>query len=462
MMRKFLPLSLVVVTLFLCLNCMSQNPVIEIKSYGYTCNTNGTYRAIIALDDSAKLRIKNSFAKAFKSRWNIGLPEVPISAKPLPFPTGKPKFYTQSNYNEPGKWFLYLNVYERAETSYTPKEEVIPTTLELRCKMINGANDSVIIDNSLTVNIIQEPLPFDQVPLKRLAAFPPSFVKGFDSIATWLLSPKPITQRSLTLKPPCIFQETVFVAKPVNKILFHRDIFGIHQPLPPQFSFELLSPKYEKTGIKRNIGGRAFGNLFTGITGIGSVKTKSYKYKADYSYVDRDSTYHCLIGYLEDETAYMEKVKDDFGSKSLQTGDYSFYSRYTDPHSRNSIMLGVDTLASFSLESISNVSSLTFYDQMWDGRDSTTIIHLPPAWNNKVPEQSFGISGKMSGNSFTMKTLKGMRIKDFYINDQLAATFYGENEPVSAYLFRPVSARQLKIFTILSLLPYPFFIVNHL
>ena len=345
---------------------MSQNPVIEIKSFGYTCNTNGTYRIIIALDDSAK---------------------------PLPFPTGKPKFYTQSNYNEPGKWFLYLNVYERAETSYTPKEEVIPTTLELRCKMISGANDSVIIDNSLTVNIIQEPLPFDQVPLKRLAAFPPSLVKGFDSIATWLLRPKPITQRSLTLKPPCIFQETVLVAKPINKILFHRDIFGIHQPLPPQFSFELLSPKYEKTGIKRNIGGRAFGNLFTEITGLGSVKTKSYKYKADYSYVDGDSTYHCLIGYLEDVKAYMEKVKDDFGSKSLQTSEYSFYSRYTDPHSRNSIMLGPDTLASFSLTSTTDVSSLTFYDQMWDGRDSTTIIHLPPGWNNKVPEQSFGISG---------------------------------------------------------------------
>ena len=61
-----------------------------------------------------------------------------------------------------------------------------------------------------------------------------------------------------------------------------------------------------------------------------------------------------------------------------------------------------------------------------------------------------------------MKTLKGMRIKDFYINDQLVATFYGENEPASAFIYHPVSARQLKIFTILSMLPYTFFSVNHL
>jgi hypothetical protein len=376
----------------------------------------------------------------------------------LSFLALKPKFKTQLKDKKPGKWYLFLQVYENI---YTPgnllEEDAISTVLELKCKLINGANDSVIIDKALTVNIQEETPPPDQVQLTRLPAYPASFVKGFDSIATWLFEPKPVSQKSLKLKPACIFQPTILMEKPITKLMFKRDLLGIHQLTAPAFSFQASAPKVEKTGIKRNVGGRSVGGALTLLTGIGSSKTKSYEYKADYPFRDNDSTYHCFIGYTEDEMAERDRVRNNDGSVSTQSTDYKTSARYTNPHFLHVITMGADTLATFNITNKIEAAVLKSYDQIWDGRDSSTIIHLPPVWNNKVPERDLDISGKMGGISFNMKTLKGKRIKDFYINDQLVATIYGQNEPVIAYIFQPISTRKLKLFTILSSLPYFYF-----
>jgi hypothetical protein len=244
-------------------------------------------------------------------------------------------------------------------------------------------------------------------------------------------------------------------------LLFQSDLLGIHHLTAPPFSFQTLAPKVEKTGIKRNVGGRSIGGAFTLLSGIGSIKTKSYKYMADYPFKDNNSTYHCLIGYTEDETADRERIKNDDGSIKMQSTDYRFYARYTDPHFLNVVTFGTDTLATFTITNINEAARLTSYGQMWDGSDSTTIIHLPPDWNNNLAEKDIVISGKMGSNSFNMKTLKGKRIKDFYINDQLVTTIQGQNEPVNAFIFQPISTLQLKLFTILSSLPYSYFSTNH-
>ncbi len=460
-MRKLLPTSLVVFLIFLSLNSYCQQPVIEIKSFDYIyCNTVFN-RVIFALDDSAKLGIKNCFARAFKARWNKALPEVSFSVKPLPMFALKPKFKTQIKQKSPGKWYLFLQVYETVNDPDPHKDTFIPSSLEIRCMLVCSDNDSVILDKTLTVNINQPPVPFDQVPLNRLAAYPPSFVMGFDSIATWLFNPEPLKEKSLTLKPVCIFQKTAFISRPINKLQFHSNVTGIHQQLDPQFTFQLSKPLYEKIGVKRNIGGRSLGGLFTALTGVSSTKTKFDKYKADYSFIEKDSTYHCLIGYTEEETAEREKVNNGNGSFSMQSTDFHVNARYPDPSFQDVIIQGKDTLAKFSLITKSEASSLTLYDKMWDGRDSTSIIHLPADWNNRSPEKDIVISGKMGNNSFNMKTLKGKRIKDFYINDQLVTTYFGENEPENALLFQPVSIRQLKLFTILSSLPYAYLSTYH-
>ena len=457
-MRKLLPASLIIAMLFLSLIAIGQQPVIEVRSLEYTWNSDASTRVILAVDDSVKRSLKNSFAKAFNDRWKIALPEVSFTTKPLSFLTFNPKFKTRLKDKKPGKWYLFLQVFENITTpGYLLEEDAITTVLELKCKMVDGANDSVIIDKALTVNIHEETPPPDQVRLTRLPAYPASFVKGFDSIATWLFEPKPIIIKTLTLKPACILQPTILLDKPINKLMFNRDLLGIHELTAPVFSFQTSTPKIEKTGIKRNIGGRSIGGVFTLLTGIGSSKTKSYEYKADYAFKDNDTTYHCFIGYTEDVTAERERVRNNDGSVSMQSTDYKLSARYTNPHFMHVITMDTDTLATFNITNKTETGALTSYNQMWNGRDSSTIIHLPPAWNNKVQERDLVISGKMGGVSFSMKTLKGTRIKDFYINDQPAITILGQNNPANAFVFQPVSTHQLKLFTILASLPYSFF-----
>lgn len=457
-MSKIIPATFIIYFLFLALISHCQQPVIEVKSFEYTWNSDAASRVILALDDSVKLCIKNSFAKAIKERWNLTLPQTSFATKPMSFLASKPKFKTQLKDRVPGKWYLFLQVFENTITpGYLLEEDAISTVLELKCRIVSGANDSVIIDRELTVNIHDEPSPPDQVRLIRLPAYPASFVKSFDTIASWLFQQEPVSQKSLKLKPAYIFQPTILIDKPLNKSLFQKDLLGIHHLTAPAFSFQASAPTVEKTGIKRNVGGRSIGGAFTLLTGLSSSKTKSFEYKADYPFRDNDSTYHCLIGYTEDESAERERVRNSDGSVSMQSADYKLSARYTNPNFLHVITLGAFTLATFRITNKIEVAALTSYNQMWDGKDSTTIVRLSPSYNNKVPEKDLVILGKMGGVSFSMKSLKGKRIKDFYINDQLVATILGQNEPVNAYFFQPISTLQLKLFTIISSLPYSYF-----
>ena len=439
--------------LFLTFEAYCQKPVIELKLFEYTWSIDAENRGLIILGDSAKLHIRNSFAKVFKARWNMNLPDVSLTAKPLPGFTERPRFHTYLKEKEPGKWYLFLQIYENVEAPGSSfKDDAVSTSIDLKCFMVCSDNDSVIMDKSLKVNIHKDPIPINQVPLRRLIGYPRSFVKGFDSIATWLFQPEPLRQKSLNLKPVCIFQNPYPGNKPISKLLFNYDIFGFHQLTPPEFTIRYSEANIKKTGIIRNIGGRFMSKLFVSLTGLNGSKTKSFKYTADYAYKDMDSTYHCFIGYLEDESASLDKVSNWNGTHGLSSGDYVFSARYTDSHFLNSVILGTDTVAKFSI----NNKPVNFYDQMWDGRDSTTIIALPPEWNNKIPENDIVITGKIGASTFSMKTMKGMLFKAFYINNELVSVFEGKDQPVSALIFHPLTLRQLKLFTLLSALPYSY------
>lgn len=458
-MRKLLPATLIFFHIFLSMMCDGQQPVLEVKSFEYTWlgGNNGTH-VILALNDTVKLRMKNSFAKAIKARWNVELPQVILSAKPLPLLVYNPKFKPQLKEKQPGKWYLFLQVFETGPV-YDSRTDGDPafTELDLRCKIISGDNDSVITDKTLTVNVLKIVLPPDQVPVKRLPGYPDSFVQGFDSIATWLFEPEQISQKTIHVRPACIFQQTLYPDKPVDTLTFQSDIFGIHQLAAKAFILSPSAPTYENTGIRRNVGGRSIGGAITFLTGLSSSKTKYYKYRADYAYKDRDSTWHCLIDYMEEVIANRERVRNENGSFSMESSEYSFSARYLDAHAQNVITINGDTLATFKITNKKDPFALSSYDQMWDGKDSTSVIPLPPDWNNKAAEADLVISGTTGKDTFSMKTWKGKRIKEFYINDQLVTTILGRGEPISGVVFHPVSTRQIKIFTILSCLPYSYF-----
>ena len=277
--------------LLLTFEAYCQKPVIEVKLFEYTWSIDAETRGLIILSDSAKPRIRNSFAKVFKARWNMNLPDVSLTAKPLPAFIERPRLHTRLKEKEPGKWYLFLQGYENVDAPGSSfKDDAVSTSIDLKCFMVCSDNDSVIIDKSLKVKIYKDPIPLDQVPLKRLIAYPRSFVNGFDSIATWLFQPEPLSQRSMNLKPVCIFQNPYPGTKPLSKLLFNYDIFGIHHITPPEFTIRYSEANIKKSGNIRNVGGRFMSKLFVSLTGLNGSKTKSFKYTADYAYKDLDST----------------------------------------------------------------------------------------------------------------------------------------------------------------------------
>ena len=63
----------------------------------------------------------------------------------------------------------------------------------------------------------------------------------------------------------------------------------------------------------------------------------------------------------------------------------------------------------------------------------------------------------MAADSFSMKTSKEKAVKEFYLNDLPILTVYGKYFPANSLLFQQLPAQQLKVFTILSSLPYAYF-----
>jgi hypothetical protein len=424
--------------------------------------TESTPRLIIPMDDSAKQLIKNSFVKSMQKHWNIDLPDLTLDVKPLSFLASKPKFKTVIKDRDAASWYLFLQVYDKGNFSFFPEpcDDSLTTTLELKCRLINGSNDSLVFDRNLIVEIYRQGPPPDQVVLKRLPAYPPGFVQGFDSIANWLFDTTAVAQRSLVLKPACRYDEKATYNNPLSVLYFDASREGIHQLSVPEFSFQTLPVSYKKLDTKNNIGGNTAGGALTLLTGIQTNKRKSYAYQADNSFRDNDSIIHCMVNYVEVETAERRReTTHENGSKSYssKSTEYRLLGRYIDTASHHTITMGNEVLVTFSIQYlpppvIENRQSLA-----WNGSDSSTIMAMPKEWNNKTVEEDVFLDGKIAGDSFLMKTSKGTRIKDFYINDQLTMTLHGKPFPVKGFTWQPVPMLTQKLFTILASLPYSFY-----
>ena len=469
-MRKTVTVALTVCLAFAWVPGNSQQPVLSVENFEYIWDKNPyevslgkNHRVIIPSADSLNDKIKKSFARAIQRRWNIKMPEVSLSVKPLGILSYHPKFNTKLKDKQPDIWYMFLQIFDKGNLSYLyhSNDDILATTLELKCRVISSASDSPILDRALTVELYTQPPPLTQVTLTRLPAYPAYFVQAFDSIAAWLFQPEAVSQKSLWLKPACVFIETKPGDEPVTQLIFKSDNENIYHVTQPLFSFHLPLPKYERTNAKRNTVGNTATGAITLFTGVHINKERVFEYRADFPFEMNDSTYHCFINYAEAETAEREreKVENSDGSKSysVQSGSYRMNERRTDSTFLNAITLGSDTLATFRITYITNAKEHSGYTRFWDGSDSATIITLPREWNNTKEEDNVIIYGKTGDNSFLMKTTKETTAKEFYINDRLVMIVYGKNAPAKALLFQPVSALQLKLFTILCLLPYPYF-----
>lgn len=468
-MFKILRATLAVLMLFLWKPGNSQQPVIVMEKFDYIwepdhmgmsgpgTSSPGILRVILASDDSVKSAIKNSFVTAILERWNVTMADVTLKVKPLGIFSKTAKFKTQVKNKESGQWYLFLLINDKGKFSdYTDSLRPFYTSFELKCSLVNGSNDSLIFDRTLGVNIFEGSSPKDQVLLTRLPAYPAYFIKAFDSMARWLFQPGPNGNKSLTLKPACVFEEKAITETPIIQSVFSSSNDSIQHLTDPSFSLYPSEVKYEKTGVKRNIGSNLANGALALIPHFQTSKSKIIKYRADFPFKDVDSTYHCLINYFEKESSNIENVKNNDGSYSFQNSGYH-NERGIDAASHHFVTLGTDTLSTFNIQYLNPDAARRSDKLMWDGTDSATIIKQPYEWGNADKETTVVLSGVMEGISFSMKTSKNLKIKEFYINEQLVAIIQGDNNPDKAFVYRSISNRQFKLFTILSALPYNHF-----
>jgi hypothetical protein len=381
--------------------------------------------------------------------------ETSMAVKPIsPFASAgsSPKFNTKLKDKEPGKWYLFLQVYEKPELCvdrYGQPE--LFTNLQLKCRMVDGSRDSVIIDRTLTVYLYKEQAPPDENVLVRLPAYPASFMSSFDSAAKWLFQSEPLGQIQLNVKPACLFQEIPVKNEPVALLEFRHDAHAIYLLTEPSFSFFTPMPLETQITVRNNFTGNMLMGGLTLFTGIPSAQERSTYYKADFEYDQSggDSAYHYIIFFGETEVQSLYRNPDN----SLNFDNNTSLARFIKSDFVHVITQQHDTIARFTIKYIGDsVSANT--NKMWDGSDSSTIVAFPSDLKNKRQGVDVVINGFINGVPFLMKTSAGRRVKEFFIRDKSVAILFGKDEPVKAYLFQRLPLTTIKLFTVLSSIPY--------
>jgi hypothetical protein len=465
---KYFRVSLLVSLALPCLHSYSQEkPILSVQSFEYiwqkaSTEMNVKGQVIIADENSIKHGIEKSFVKAISQRWDITVPDLSLSVKPLSLFSFsyEPKFNTKLKEKQPGTWYLFLQIFDAGNSFYYNPDGAIVTELKIKCKIVN-VNDSVILNRNLRVRINKQKIPSDQVALKRLPGYPSSFPNVFDSIAAWLFQQEDITEKAISVMPACVFTETTFNLSPIAQLEFERADHQINYPGEPQFAFNMPGPTYVKTKKSNNTGGNIANGTISLLTGVPTNKKKTFEYNADFPFEAQDSsTYHCVIHFAEVQagTIEREKEKDANGSTSysLHSTGYDGAWRKVEPVFEDFITLGSDTLATFNIR-YSPDKEYKSYTRFWNGRDSNTIADLPGKWTNDNSIENVLLAGTIGGIPFTMQSRNELTEKQFYINDKLVLVTYGADAPVRELLFQPISELQLKLFTILSSIPYSYF-----
>jgi hypothetical protein len=456
-----------ILTIIVCSSISSQEPILIVKEFEYiwekeygSASPGGQKRVILAEVDSIRNKISESFAHAFQRRWNMSLPAFSISVKPLGFFSNEPKFNTRLKDKNNNTWYLFLQLFDKRSNVFS-EDEKLSGYLTAKCKLVNGDDEKAIHEKNLVIAFYKEETPPDQLTLFNLPGYPPSYIRAFDSIAQWLFQAEPVINKSVKLEAACIFDEAKAMGEVVQTLSFETNGESIKYTGPTPFSFKTEMPVIKRVDARRNRGGNIAGGALTVLTGISTNKSRQYDYEADFSFTGDDTAYHCIINYTERETGSRERVKDESSnSYSFNSSGYGLQDRFIDTSSLNFIRLGNDTIAVFTVQYEKIKDPYSTYSKMWNGKDSSSVLGMTENWNNKGVLENIVIKGQMNDVPFKFKCVKDKKVKLLYIADKAVAMIYGKNFPLSGAAYQPVTERQLKIFTILSYLPYTNFNIH--
>src|SRR5688500_3235826 len=302
-----------------------------------------------------------------------------------------PKFKTRIENKDPEKWYLFFQVFDAGWYNIT-SHGVTSVTWQVKLRLVNGRNDSVIADRNFAIDFKREPEPAGQMMITRFPANPEAFYRAFDSVAALTVSNKS-GRYSITLGQAIIFNTDAHEPSiAIRTLNFENSENQIMHEGETSFTFTRQNVNHVKTATKKNVGGNIAGSAVTLITGIGSEKSKRKLYTADYHFTDGDQQYHCFVEYTEVESASRERIKDEDGSVSTQTGDMIVSGRYVDTSDRHYIVLGNDTVAKFKITYYREEKKHT---KMWNGSDSATIAPIPFELKMPYADDEVMITGDM-------------------------------------------------------------------
>lgn len=446
----------------------SQETVLIVKEFEYIWEREfasgspaGGKRVILAEIDSIKDKISKSFADAFQERWNITVPAFAMSVRPLGILSNEPKFNTRIKDKTNGNWYLFLQVFDK-RTNFSSEDGGPSAYITVKCKLIDGNDEKTIHEKNITVQFYKEATPAGQIAISGLPGYPASYVKAFDSLAQWVFRDEAIINKSVTLEAACLFDESKTDANAIQSLPFESNNETITYTGISPFSFKTSPPRVKRADVRRNRGGNIASGTLTVLTGISTNKSRQYDYEADFSYAEADTAYHCIINYTEYETGSRERVKDESSnSYSFNSSEYGLHDRFIDTSAVNFIRLGNDTIAAFTVQYEKSKDSYSKYSKIWNGKDSASVLPMAENWMNKTSYENVIINGRLESSPFTFKCIKDKKVKQLFIDDKLIAVIYGKNTPSSGFAIQPVSGKQLRIFTILSSLPYNHFNVHN-
>ncbi len=427
--------------------CFAQQPGIEVKMLEYIwARQSDDDRVVFVQDTIYQQQLKRSFIKAVEDKWNIRVPEFEVKINKLPVMRAKPKFNGSVSNADTTNTYIFLQLFDKSIPHYVQSYSAYSAMIDVRYRLIKG---SVVQNKSASFNIIKTNPPPGQTRINQYPFHPSGFQNACDTIFGNILNEITKNDNEIWLEAACGFADSIAIPD-MNTKEFQ---FGSNQQslsVPGLNGFNIVQDSVNiiQTGKKKHVAGNTALGLLTYFSNIDTEKKRSALYTADHSFSEGSDVYHAYMNYIETNVAERRRVKDDEGFKTVEVGEYQSGWKSINPGVMHFLTLNGDTVTSFNIQF--HLKKEQFI-RMWNGRDTSTIYSLPPAFNNPAMTE-MEMKGNIDNNRFILFTSDEGRIKKLKFNDDEVFACYSNSSPEGVLSFRKLNERQLRIATVLCLL----------
>jgi hypothetical protein len=434
------------------------NPTFEESGDGVNSFTNS--RVILVTNPEIADKMKQSILTTISNRWNAIILNPQWDLKEIPYYGKAPKFKPNLKKGTPGSWHLYLQILDNGPYPITDKStsffgtkpiienlDTAPYYMQFKVSIVDGSNQSVIFSNEMMVEMDRKPAPADQILLKKLPAFTPSFLEAFDKAVQTLFALTPQSELKLDVTPACLFLDTDKTLANAQKLNFVTKNDSITENIQLKQEWIIQNSTTRKTKRKNNFGNNLFNSAVTTLTGLGTDKIRAMGYVTKFGFIDlKDNTsYFCEIPFIVEtrEEKEREVTKEADGSKlysNYLNGKVSV-ERSLAPNKMYYLIREKDTIGHFKIKLGNRTDSKNHFSQYWDGKNESTITEMPDFWNNTFSGQnnhttSFSLEGELNKVPFIIENSKAGNQTDIEISGQEIMTLKIYNDkPVLGLLY---------------------------